>query len=94
MDSETLLSCPFCGGEAEIKRKGSARASMVIACTDCGCLMESGDVYGLTAPKFWAWNIRLFRSCKADRDGECSHKDCPQLRDGEPGKTGRSCPLR
>lgn len=31
--------------------------------------------------------------CHADRDGECSHKDCPQLRDSEPGATGRHCPL-
>jgi hypothetical protein len=31
--------------------------------------------------------------CHADRDGDCNHKDCPQLRDGEPHKSGRSCPL-
>jgi hypothetical protein len=31
--------------------------------------------------------------CHADRDGECVHKDCPQLRDGEPKKSGRHCPL-
>lgn len=32
-------------------------------------------------------------NCHADRDGDCSHKDCPQNRDGEPQKTGRHCPL-
>jgi hypothetical protein len=31
--------------------------------------------------------------CRADRDGDCTHKDCPQLRDGEPAKSRRSCPL-
>lgn len=31
--------------------------------------------------------------CAAARDGDCSHALCPQLRDGEPGKTGRHCPL-
>lgn len=34
--------------------------------------------------------------CMAARDGECSHRAdryCPQLREGEPGKTGRHCPL-
>lgn len=32
--------------------------------------------------------------CHAARsDGECSWSECPQLRDGEPGKTGRHCPL-
>ncbi len=31
--------------------------------------------------------------CAADRDGDCTHPECPQLRDGEPTKSGRSCPL-
>lgn len=31
--------------------------------------------------------------CAADRDGECSHVQCPQLRDSEPAATGRHCPL-
>lgn len=33
------------------------------------------------------------KNCQADRDGECIHPDCPQIRDGEPEKTGRHCPL-
>ena len=31
--------------------------------------------------------------CHADRDGDCTSGRCPQLRDGEPKKSGRSCPL-
>ncbi|HEI6992582.1 TPA: hypothetical protein ACTR19_004217 [Yersinia enterocolitica] len=31
--------------------------------------------------------------CAAGRDGECSHQDCPQLRDNEPMATGRHCPI-
>ncbi|WP_216675155.1 hypothetical protein [Paraburkholderia elongata] len=31
--------------------------------------------------------------CAASNDGECSHSQCPQLRDGEPEKSGRHCPL-
>jgi hypothetical protein len=31
--------------------------------------------------------------CAAGRDGECVHDQCPQLRDGEPVKSGRHCPL-
>jgi hypothetical protein len=31
--------------------------------------------------------------CAAGSDGECSHSQCPQLRDGEPAKSGRHCPL-
>lgn len=31
--------------------------------------------------------------CASNRDGDCFHKDCPQLRDNEPKASGRSCPL-
>lgn len=31
--------------------------------------------------------------CKAAQDGECIWGDCPQRRDSEPAKTGRTCPL-
>jgi hypothetical protein len=31
--------------------------------------------------------------CAAARDGDCTHPDCPQLRDNEPTATGRHCPL-
>ncbi len=31
--------------------------------------------------------------CRAGNDGDCIWEDCPQLRDGEPVATGRSCPL-
>lgn len=31
--------------------------------------------------------------CHADRDGDCSWKECPQLADNEPEATGRDCPL-
>jgi hypothetical protein len=30
--------------------------------------------------------------CHADNDGECSWRYCPQIRDGEPAKSGRHCP--
>jgi hypothetical protein len=33
-------------------------------------------------------------ACKSDDDGMCyDPATCPQLRDGEPAKSGRSCPL-
>lgn len=31
--------------------------------------------------------------CKSDDDGDCTWKGCPQLRDKEPAKSGRHCPL-
>ena len=32
-------------------------------------------------------------TCQSGSDGDCFHKSCPQLRDGEPVKTDRHCPL-
>jgi len=40
---EALKACPFCGGEAEIERRGDMRQSMIYACTDCGCRLETGE---------------------------------------------------
>lgn len=31
--------------------------------------------------------------CAASSDGECSHLRCSQIRDGEPYRTGRHCPI-
>jgi hypothetical protein len=31
--------------------------------------------------------------CHADDDGDCTWTECPQLRDGEPAKSRRHCPL-
>jgi hypothetical protein len=31
--------------------------------------------------------------CHAGSDGDCSDERCPQLRDGEPARSGRHCPL-
>lgn len=33
--------------------------------------------------------------CRSQRDGDCDCDwvDCPQLKDGEPRKSGRHCPL-
>lgn len=33
------------------------------------------------------------RTCRSHADGDCFWKDCPQLRDNEPEKSGRHCPL-
>lgn len=31
--------------------------------------------------------------CAAGKDGECYHRQCPQIRDNEPEHSGRHCPL-
>lgn len=33
------------------------------------------------------------KRCAASRDGDCTHPECPQLRDNEPHATGRHCPI-
>lgn len=38
-----MLPCPFCGGDAEIKRMGTNRVSMIIGCVDCSCTLETGE---------------------------------------------------
>jgi hypothetical protein len=49
-----LLPCPFCGGGAVIEQKGTTRQSNIVACIECGCRLESGDVFDSTK----SWNIR------------------------------------
>lgn len=62
MSKDELKACPFCGGEAEIERKGTQRASMIICCVNCGCKVESGDVFGMTDPAYYTWNTRPAQS--------------------------------
>lgn len=45
------------------------------------------------ARKFYDAQQRRFTRCHADDDGYCTWTGCPQLQDGEPGKSGRHCPL-
>jgi len=51
----TLKPCPFCGGEAEIIRKGDHRKSTQYTCLECGCFLET--------PEEWnhgkTWNERF-----------------------------------
>ena len=35
----------------------------------------------------------IIDTCHADKDGDCSWRKCPQMRDNEPFATGRHCPL-
>lgn len=51
----TLKPCPFCGGEAEIERIGSRRASCIVACTNCGARHEGPDEGEQSGA---SWNLR------------------------------------
>lgn len=39
----SLKPCPFCGGEAEVERFGTARRSCIINCSQCHCSLESNE---------------------------------------------------
>jgi Lar family restriction alleviation protein len=49
-----LLPCPFCGGEAEVERRGTPRVSSIVACTDCGARVEAN----LVGDDSLHWNTR------------------------------------
>lgn len=55
-----LKPCPFCGGEPEIERTGTARQSCIVACTECGARRESGEI-GAGRD----WNMRTLPSEQA-----------------------------
>lgn len=77
-----LLSrkCPLCGDSLIWNQTGVECGG----CIDRGCpYAEGGEPYSRT-------KVEL---CHANRDGDCSNATCPQLRDGEPAKSGRHCPI-
>jgi len=65
VESMGLLSCPFCGGDARIERRGSGRQSSIIACEDCGCSLESNEV---------AWNTGTDWNARQPNDTDDSRK--------------------
>ena len=40
----------------------------------------------------WDYTKRRLTLCQTNLDGVCTWFDCPQRRDGEPAKSGRTCP--
>jgi transcription initiation factor TFIIIB Brf1 subunit/transcription initiation factor TFIIB len=53
-DSAVLAPCPFCGGEAEVEQQGTNRQSHIIACTNCGCSLETWETWNAGS----LWNTR------------------------------------
>ena len=49
-----LKECPFCGGEAELLRKGDHRQSNQVSCMYCGAELEDGAEFNHEG----AWNTR------------------------------------
>lgn len=50
-----LAPCPFCGGEAHFERTGTPRQSCIVACTECGARLETGETWEHSGK---AWNRR------------------------------------
>lgn len=55
MRLEELLPCPFCGGYAEFERMGGPRHSCIVACSDCGCRLETSEIHPNSGKR---WNER------------------------------------
>ena len=75
--AETLLPCPFCGGEAEFETYGGTACAVV--CPSCRCgtpTMSLAD--GMAAVN--RWNLRAERTCRVVRYGEPSPTGVPRER--------------
>jgi hypothetical protein len=48
---------------------------------------------GIDGEMVYEWDDPSPQGCRMDDDAECRYPACPQVRDGEPYKTGRDCPL-
>lgn len=70
--------CPNCGYEGEMVPVPAGRRDAEAEAQQA--VTESGRVAAVEI-------------CHVHKDGECHWEQCPQLRDGEPAATGRSCPL-
>jgi hypothetical protein len=74
-----------------------------------GCRLTADEIHALSVTMIGQWwgqpdprdEVKAISSsatkpltrCAAGRDGECGHAQCPQLRDSEPAKSSRHCPL-
>lgn len=73
------------------------RDGLTLACVGVGPEvdrhLESAAVERLAVAASRAANPERVNFCRAHKDGECGWDGCPQLREGEPARSGRHCPL-
>lgn len=92
--AETLLPCPFCGGEAKFETYGGTACAVV--CQSCHCGTPTMSlVDGMASVN--RWNLRAERTCRVVRSGEPSPTGVPrELRCSECGgrltRFGSHCP--
>jgi Lar family restriction alleviation protein len=77
--SEALKPCPFCGGQAEFERKGTARHSTIITCTNCGATLETGAEWDHERE----WNERPADKCLGQIEAGLSMLQ-RAIQDGDP----------
>lgn len=58
---DSLLPCPFCGGEAEIR----GEILLFVRCAECGTRLGEG-YYATKAEAIAAWNTRAERTCRIE----------------------------
>jgi len=82
----------------EIDRLQSERAAL--AQENARLINEVGELHAKLAapsvdmtPGMQPRAMRESAGCHAGTDGDCYWSECPQIMDGEPHKSGRSCPL-
>lgn len=56
-------------------------------------LVKAGALIAAEIDRLLRMEATPLTRCAADDDGDCDHAQCPQVRDGKPKRSGRSCPL-
>lgn len=82
---ETLLPCPFCGGEAKLVRNSSG--SYFVRCADRQCAAKTRLFHENENGARASWNRRAERTCHMVDNGCelcCSECDCRHDYDDEP----------
>lgn len=79
----------------EVDANGREKRRQLVNLIDMALVMSGARItageYEVTVRRVPKKELDLLH-CHAGSDGECNWKSCPQLRDGEPKKSGRHCP--
>lgn len=73
---ETLLPCPFCGGEAELVRNSSG--SYFVRCADRQCAAKTRLFHENESGARASWNRRAERTCHVERVSTPYHAGPPR----------------
>lgn len=92
-DGRTYIFCdPWPWGPRANKR-GQWREGDTKHASRIRDLVKAGALIAAEIDRLRRLEAAPLARCAADDDGDCNHAQCPQVRDGEPKRSGRSCPL-